>query len=138
MCPEYLLGTKQVLSVQYEEYPGIPVGSVAGWSLVAKEGWQGGQHVRSLCFTFGKFPRARFIRIFCLLFLEKMCCVLPMGADTAAESLPDSVTGCSQSKGMSATCPAWKPLLLIVPLRLGINQINPVYIEAFKVSRFFS
>ncbi|XP_043913144.1 cysteine protease ATG4A [Protopterus annectens] len=26
----------------------------------------------------------------------------------------------------------WKPLLLLVPLRLGINHINPVYIESLK------
>lgn len=62
-----------------------------------------------------------------------MCCVLPVGAaDTAGESPPDSLIASSQSKGTSAPCLAWKPLLLIVPLRLGINQINPVYIEAFK------
>uniref|UniRef100_A0A8C9VIG4 Cysteine protease n=1 Tax=Scleropages formosus TaxID=113540 RepID=A0A8C9VIG4_SCLFO len=28
--------------------------------------------------------------------------------------------------------PGWKPLLLIIPLRMGINHINPVYIEALK------
>nr|XP_015206981.1 PREDICTED: cysteine protease ATG4A [Lepisosteus oculatus] len=27
---------------------------------------------------------------------------------------------------------AWKPLLLIIPLRMGINHINPVYIQALK------
>ncbi|XP_063136364.1 cysteine protease ATG4A isoform X4 [Rattus norvegicus] len=65
--------------------------------------------------------------------IKKMCCVLPVGAaDTAGESPPDSLIASSQSKGTSAPCLAWKPLLLIVPLRLGINQINPVYIEAFK------
>ncbi|XP_067280852.1 cysteine protease ATG4A [Pseudorasbora parva] len=26
----------------------------------------------------------------------------------------------------------WRPLLLIIPLRMGINSINPVYIQAFK------
>lgn len=80
---------------------------------------------------------SRLIQISCLLFLEKMCCVLPVGADTADESPPASLTASNQSKGPSTMCPAWKPLLLIVPLRLGINQINPVYIEAFKVSLFF-
>ncbi|KAK7804403.1 hypothetical protein U0070_009333 [Myodes glareolus] len=64
--------------------------------------------------------------------IKKMCCVLPVGADTADESPPASLTASNQSKGPSTMCPAWKPLLLIVPLRLGINQINPVYIEAFK------
>uniref|UniRef100_A0A671PM16 Cysteine protease n=1 Tax=Sinocyclocheilus anshuiensis TaxID=1608454 RepID=A0A671PM16_9TELE len=26
----------------------------------------------------------------------------------------------------------WRPLLLVIPLRMGINSINPVYIQAFK------
>ncbi|KAK7815137.1 hypothetical protein U0070_007802 [Myodes glareolus] len=64
--------------------------------------------------------------------IKKMCCVLPVGADTADESPPASLMASNQSKGPSTMCPAWKPLLLIVPLHLGINQINPVYIEAFK------
>ncbi|CAO2622860.1 Cysteine protease ATG4A [Lemmus lemmus] len=64
--------------------------------------------------------------------IKKMCCVLSVGADAADESPPASLIASNQSKGPSAMCPAWKPLLLIVPLRLGINQINPVYIEAFK------
>lgn len=28
----------------------------------------------------------------------------------------------------------WKPLLLIIPLRLGLNEINPIYINAIKKS----
>ncbi|XP_063058533.1 cysteine protease ATG4A [Engraulis encrasicolus] len=28
--------------------------------------------------------------------------------------------------------PRWKPLLLVIPLRMGINSINPVYIQALK------
>ncbi|XP_046898877.1 cysteine protease ATG4A [Hypomesus transpacificus] len=28
--------------------------------------------------------------------------------------------------------PHWKPLLLVIPLRMGINNINPVYIQALK------
>uniref|UniRef100_A0A671SXF8 Cysteine protease n=1 Tax=Sinocyclocheilus anshuiensis TaxID=1608454 RepID=A0A671SXF8_9TELE len=27
---------------------------------------------------------------------------------------------------------AWRPLLLVIPLRMGLNSINPVYIQAFK------
>lgn len=26
----------------------------------------------------------------------------------------------------------WKPLLLIVPLRLGLNEVNPIYIDGLK------
>lgn len=28
----------------------------------------------------------------------------------------------------------WKPLLLIVPLRLGLSEVNPIYINALKKS----
>jgi len=27
----------------------------------------------------------------------------------------------------------WKPLLLLIPLRLGLSEINPVYISGLKV-----
>lgn len=27
----------------------------------------------------------------------------------------------------------WKPLLLLIPLRLGLSEINPVYINGLKV-----
>ncbi|XP_022412398.1 cysteine protease ATG4A isoform X2 [Delphinapterus leucas] len=64
--------------------------------------------------------------------IKKMCHTLPLSAETAAESPPESLNASTQSKGPSACSPAWKPLLLIVPLRLGINQINPVYVDAFK------
>ncbi|XP_029557399.1 cysteine protease ATG4A [Salmo trutta] len=48
---------------------------------------------------------------------------------------------CSHTHGNRATaCPHsqsqsrsdWRPLLLVIPLRLGINHINPVYIQALK------
>lgn len=29
----------------------------------------------------------------------------------------------------------WKPLLLLIPLRLGLSEINPVYINGLKVIR---
>lgn len=29
----------------------------------------------------------------------------------------------------------WKPLLLLIPLRLGLNEINPIYINGLKVIR---
>lgn len=28
----------------------------------------------------------------------------------------------------------WKPLLLIIPLRLGLSEVNPIYINALKKS----
>lgn len=27
----------------------------------------------------------------------------------------------------------WKPLLLLIPLRLGLSEINPIYINGLKV-----
>lgn len=30
----------------------------------------------------------------------------------------------------------WKPLLLLIPLRLGLSEINPVYINGLKVKIF--
>uniref|UniRef100_A0A452U177 Cysteine protease n=2 Tax=Ursus TaxID=9639 RepID=A0A452U177_URSMA len=70
--------------------------------------------------------------------MEKMCCVLPLSSATVGESPPDTLNASNQSKGTPAGRPAWKPLLLIVPLRLGINQINPVYVDAFKAMSSFS
>jgi len=70
--------------------------------------------------------------------IKKMCCVLPLRADTVGESPADTLNASNQSKGTPAGRPTWKPLLLIVPLRLGINQINPVYVDAFKAMSSFS
>ena len=28
----------------------------------------------------------------------------------------------------------WKPLLLVIPLRLGLSEINPIYVNGLKVS----
>jgi hypothetical protein len=36
--------------------------------------------------------------------------------------------------GASPGC--WKPLLLVLPLRLGLSDINPVYVEGLKVPIF--
>uniref|UniRef100_M3XJS5 Cysteine protease n=1 Tax=Latimeria chalumnae TaxID=7897 RepID=M3XJS5_LATCH len=40
--------------------------------------------------------------------------------------------GLNRNPGATGHCIAWKPLLLIIPLRMGINYINPVYTDAFK------
>lgn len=29
---------------------------------------------------------------------------------------------------------SWKPLVLVIPLRLGISTINPAYVQGVKVS----
>lgn len=38
-----------------------------------------------------------------------------------------------QTKNDSSQTEEWKPLLLIIPLRLGLNEINPIYINGLKV-----
>jgi len=46
---------------------------------------------------------------------------------------------CSEQQHSSATHSAtrkhWRPLLLVIPLRLGLSEINPVYFSAIKVSK---
>lgn len=32
----------------------------------------------------------------------------------------------------------WKPLLLVVPLRLGLNEINPIYVKGLQVIFFLN
>uniref|UniRef100_A0A671SZJ4 Cysteine protease n=1 Tax=Sinocyclocheilus anshuiensis TaxID=1608454 RepID=A0A671SZJ4_9TELE len=44
---------------------------------------------------------------------------------------------CSEAQGKTLNLQsqrplAWRPLLLVIPLRMGLNSINPVYIQAFK------
>uniref|UniRef100_A0A672QRT3 Cysteine protease n=1 Tax=Sinocyclocheilus grahami TaxID=75366 RepID=A0A672QRT3_SINGR len=49
--------------------------------------------------------------------------------------VPASGQSCSEAQGMTLQSQRpldWRPLLLVIPLRMGINSINPVYIQAFK------
>uniref|UniRef100_A0A671T1C9 Cysteine protease n=1 Tax=Sinocyclocheilus anshuiensis TaxID=1608454 RepID=A0A671T1C9_9TELE len=40
---------------------------------------------------------------------------------------------CGRTLNLQSQRPlAWRPLLLVIPLRMGLNSINPVYIQAFK------
>ncbi|XP_052444707.1 cysteine protease ATG4A-like isoform X2 [Carassius gibelio] len=46
---------------------------------------------------------------------------------------PASGQSCSETLHLQSQRPLdWRPLLLVIPLRMGINSINPVYIQAFK------
>lgn len=36
----------------------------------------------------------------------------------------------------STACKVWRPLLLVVPLRLGLTEINSTYFNAVKVSGY--
>ena len=38
------------------------------------------------------------------------------------------------SEIMSNSLEPWKPLLLFIPVRLGINEINRLYFESLKVN----
>lgn len=56
-------------------------------------------------------------------------------------SMKAGATGCSsrakpqdKNKSSHVDPSKWKPLLLILPLRLGLTDINAVYIESLKVS----
>uniref|UniRef100_F6TRM1 Cysteine protease n=2 Tax=Ornithorhynchus anatinus TaxID=9258 RepID=F6TRM1_ORNAN len=64
--------------------------------------------------------------------IKKMCRLLPQGSGMAQDGPPLHLSALGRSKNASGYCAIWKPLLLIVPLRLGINHINPIYIDAFK------
>uniref|UniRef100_A0A8C1R6F5 Cysteine protease n=1 Tax=Cyprinus carpio TaxID=7962 RepID=A0A8C1R6F5_CYPCA len=45
----------------------------------------------------------------------------------------NSVSVAKQTPHLQSQRPLdWRPLLLVIPLRMGINSINPVYIQAFK------
>ncbi|KAK2873138.1 hypothetical protein QQF64_017117 [Cirrhinus molitorella] len=51
--------------------------------------------------------------------------------------VPGSGQSCSEAQGKTLNLQSqrpldWRPLLLVIPLRMGINSINPVYIQAFK------
>ncbi|XP_016123038.1 cysteine protease ATG4A-like isoform X1 [Sinocyclocheilus grahami] len=51
--------------------------------------------------------------------------------------VPASGQSCSEAQGKTLNLQSqrpldWRPLLLVIPLRMGINSINPVYIQAFK------
>lgn len=58
---------------------------------------------------------------------------------------PSSVCNCEEFHGKSlfqstsstnepSTPPSWRPLLLFIPLRLGLTEVNPDYYPSLKVS----
>jgi hypothetical protein len=58
------------------------------------------------------------ISAICLVFIERLC---------------KSPSQQSSGDGTFRHTKNWKPLVLIVPLRLGLNEINPVYVQGLKV-----
>ncbi|XP_068549684.1 cysteine protease ATG4A-like [Anas acuta] len=61
-----------------------------------------------------------------------MCWCPPQSSSASHSSAHLHRSALGRSKNAGGLCTGWKPLLLIIPLRLGINHINPVYIDAFK------
>jgi hypothetical protein len=50
-------------------------------------------------------------------------------------SLEQTPKECNVNSSDSCTCGGdWRPLILVIPLRLGLSEINPVYMPALKVS----
>lgn len=41
--------------------------------------------------------------------------------------------GCPENVGLRERLTPWKPLVLLIPLRLGLTEINEAYIETLKV-----
>jgi len=58
------------------------------------------------------------IAVICLVFVERQC---------------KSPSQQSSGDGDFHHTRNWKPLVLVVPLRLGLNEINPVYVQGLKV-----
>ncbi|XP_074004457.1 cysteine protease ATG4A isoform X4 [Numenius arquata] len=64
--------------------------------------------------------------------IKKMCWSPPQSSSAAPSSAHLHRSALGWNKNTAGFCTGWRPLLLIIPLRLGINHINPVYIDAFK------
>ena len=47
----------------------------------------------------------------------------------------DNLTHQSETENASSTS-AWKPLVLIIPLRLGLTEINPIYFDSLRVGLY--
>ncbi|XP_066570983.1 cysteine protease ATG4A isoform X1 [Amia ocellicauda] len=77
------------------------------------------------------------IKMLCKLSSRNRLKASPCGPSDQ-KGIGEALAQCAtQSPGGSlGLCPhppsSWKPLLLIIPLRMGINHINPVYIKALK------
>ncbi|KAK3555344.1 hypothetical protein QTP86_014942 [Hemibagrus guttatus] len=78
--------------------------------------------------------------------IKKQCHqeVRPSRCICGGVELPSSGASSDDRKQLQALCPVshfqqnsqhsqdWRPLLLLIPLRMGINNINPIYIQALK------
>lgn len=75
--------------------------------------------------------------------IRKLCRKVPSGNTSSSSQKQKSKTGTAlhepQQQNLGAHCSeyTWKPLVLFIPLRLGLNEINEVYVkrltECFKI-----
>ncbi|XP_030810542.1 cysteine protease ATG4B isoform X2 [Camarhynchus parvulus] len=59
---------------------------------------------------------------------------VPCAGAAACPALESDVlyNGCPEDLGLRGRLPLWKPLVLLIPLRLGLTEINEAYIETLK------
>ena len=55
------------------------------------------------------------------------------GVKATREQTATMLTGIASGADKISAKPYWSPLLLVVPLRLGLSEITPVYYNAIKV-----
>lgn len=60
------------------------------------------------------------------LFVEQLC-------KSASAHQEPSLQPSEEERSNHAVDRSWKPLVLVVPLRLGLSEINPVYVQGLKV-----
>lgn len=53
--------------------------------------------------------------------------------DRSSRAEPQEMNGYSEGACALVDTPTWKPLVLLVPLRLGLSDINKAYIGTLKV-----
>jgi len=57
--------------------------------------------------------------------------------ETKLEETKEAVTGIGLDPPVAVSTRVWRPLLLIIPLALGLRSTNPVYFHSIKVSLVF-
>lgn len=72
------------------------------------------------------------------MFSERLCMPWLDKAETSGSDGVGELNGCLEGAcALSEEETAlWKPLVLLIPLRLGLSDINEAYIETLKVGSF--
>lgn len=72
----------------------------------------------------------------CSLSIGRLCqSNVPCAGAAACPALESDVlyNGCPEDVELRERLALWKPLVLLIPLRLGLTEINEAYIETLKV-----